>query len=142
MKYVIDASIAFKWEVAERHSDKAQQLRDDFRNSVHELLAPDLFPTEAANALLVAERPGRILPGQGPLLLADLLTTIPQIHPSLPDLLPRAYAIAELTQATIYDCLYVALAERDKGELITADDKLVKKLLPHFSFVVSLASLP
>jgi predicted nucleic acid-binding protein len=142
MKYVVDASLAFKWEVVELHSDKVQQLRDDFRNAVHELLAPDLFPTEVAHALLVAERRGRILPGQGPLLLADVLTTLPRIYPSLAGLLPRAYAIAELTKASIYDCLYVALAEREKCELITADDKLVKKLQPHFSFVVSLASRP
>jgi predicted nucleic acid-binding protein len=142
MKYVVDASIGFKWEVTEPHSDKAQQLRDDFRNAVHELLAPDLFPTEVANALLVAERRRRILPGQGLLFLADILTTLPQIHPCLPDLVPRAYAIAERTQASVYDCLYVALAEREQCEFITADDKLVNKLQPHFSFVVPLASLP
>jgi predicted nucleic acid-binding protein len=142
MKYVIDVSIGFKWEVAELHTDKAQRLRDDFRNAVHELLAPDLLPTEVANALLVVERRGRILPGQGLLFLADLLTTLPQIHPALPDLAPRAYVIAELCQASVYDCLYVALAEREKYELITADDKLAKKLQPHFSFVVPLASLP
>lgn len=142
MKYVIDASIGFKWEVVELHSDKALRLRDDFRNSVHELLTPDLFPTEVANALLVAERRGRILSGQGPLFLADVLTTLPHIHPSLPDLVPRAYAIAELTKASVYDCLYVVLAERRKCELITADDKLVMKLQPHFTFVVPLASLP
>jgi predicted nucleic acid-binding protein len=142
MKYVVDASIGFKWEVAEIHSDKAQQLRDDFRNAVHELLAPDLFPTEVANALLVAERRGRLLPGQGALLFADVLTTLPRIHPSLPDLAPRAYAIAALANASVYDSLYVALAEREKCELITADDKLAKRLQPHFSFVVPLASLP
>jgi predicted nucleic acid-binding protein len=117
-------------------------LRDDFRNAVHQLLAPDLFPTEVANALLVAQRRGRILPGQGPIFLADLLTTLPHIHPSLPDLAPRAYTIAELTQASVYDCLYVALAEQEQCELITADDKLVNKLRPHFSLVVPLASLP
>ena len=142
MKYIIDASTGFKWEVIEPLSDKAHRLRDDFRNGVHELLAPDLFPTEVANALLVAERRGRILPGQGPLFLADILTTLPWLHPSTPDLLPRAYAIATLTKASVYDCLYIALAERAGCELITADDKLVRKLQPHFPFVVPLSSLP
>jgi len=42
----------------------------------------------------------------------------------------------------VYDCLYVALAEREGCELITADDKLVKNLQPHFPFIVPLASLP
>jgi predicted nucleic acid-binding protein len=42
----------------------------------------------------------------------------------------------------IYDCLYVALAERETCELITADDKLVKNLQPLFPFIVALAALP
>ena len=50
MKYVIDTSVGFKWAVSEIDSDKAVQLRDDFNYAVHELLAPDLFPTEIANA--------------------------------------------------------------------------------------------
>src|SRR5713226_5748436 len=59
MKYVIDTSVGFKWAVSEIDSDKAVRLRDDFNNAIHELLAPDLFPTEIANALAAAERAGR-----------------------------------------------------------------------------------
>ena len=42
----------------------------------------------------------------------------------------------------MYDCLYVALAEREGCELVTADDKLVKKLGPTFPFLVPLAAMP
>lgn len=49
MKYVIDSSVAFKWVVPEILSDKAQLLRDDFRNAVHELIAPDIFTSEIAH---------------------------------------------------------------------------------------------
>jgi predicted nucleic acid-binding protein len=42
----------------------------------------------------------------------------------------------------IYDCLYVALAEREGCELITADDKLIRNLQAQFPFIISLASLP
>jgi predicted nucleic acid-binding protein len=42
----------------------------------------------------------------------------------------------------VYDCLYVALAEREGCELVTADDKLIENLQILFPFVVSLASLP
>jgi predicted nucleic acid-binding protein len=42
----------------------------------------------------------------------------------------------------VYDCLYVALAEREGCELVTADGRLVRNLQPRFLFVVSLASLP
>jgi len=34
------------------------------------------------------------------------------------------------------------LAEREKCELITADDKLLKNLQPQFPFLVLLSSLP
>jgi predicted nucleic acid-binding protein len=43
---------------------------------------------------------------------------------------------------SVYDCLYVALAEREKCELVTADDKLIKNLTPQFPFIVPLSSLP
>jgi predicted nucleic acid-binding protein len=142
MKYVIDCSVAFKWVVAETDTPKAVKLRDDFRNAVHELLVPDLFPTEIANALLVSERRGRLSPGDSTVLLKDILRTLPAIHPALPDLLPRAHALAASTVASVYDCLYVALAEREKCDLITADSKLVKNLQGAFPFIKELASLP
>src|SRR5258707_7851621 len=124
MKYVIDCSVAFMWVVPEPLSPKADKLRDDFRNAVHELLAPDLFPTEVANALVVAERRGRIPPGQSTDLFADVATTMPAIHATYPDVLTRAHAIAAGTVVSVYDALYVALAERKKCELVTAGDQL------------------
>jgi hypothetical protein len=35
---------------------KALRVRDDFRNGLHELLAPDVFPVEVAHSLTRAER--------------------------------------------------------------------------------------
>jgi predicted nucleic acid-binding protein len=113
MKCVIDASVGFMWEVPELLSPKALKLRYDFPKNIHELLAPDLIPTEVGNALLVAERRKRILAGQASVFLADLLTSLPAIHSALPALLPRAIAIASNTVASVYDSMYVALAERE-----------------------------
>ena len=42
----------------------------------------------------------------------------------------------------IYDCVYVALAEREGCEFITADDRLSKNLQSTFPFVISLAAMP
>ncbi len=42
----------------------------------------------------------------------------------------------------VYDCLYVAPAEREVCQLITADTKLLNNLGTQFPFIVSLASLP
>ncbi len=46
------------------------------------------------------------------------------------------------TMTTREDCLYVALAEREGCPLITADQKAVNNLAPHFPFIVALATLP
>ena len=56
-------------------------------------------------------------------------STPPQFHPYLP-LLKRALDIASPARIGVYDCLYVALAEREGCELLTADDRLVNALPP------------
>jgi predicted nucleic acid-binding protein len=124
----------------DRHA-QARELRDDYQKATHELLAPDIFPVEVTHALTRAERQGRITPTEGATILKDTLKTLPQMHPYLP-LLPRAYEISSALRVGVYDCLYVALAEREKCELVTSDDKLIKKLQPAFPFIVALSSLP
>ena len=54
----------------------------------------------------------------------------------------RAVEISSQTRTGFYDCLYVALAEQENCELVTADDKLINALQRQFSFILSLASLP
>ncbi len=49
MKYVLDASVAVKWVLPE--PDTVNALRDAYRNGIHELIAPDIFPVEVAHAL-------------------------------------------------------------------------------------------
>ena len=141
MKYVVDCSTALKSVLMEPDRAKAILLRDGFCNGLHELLAPDLFPAEVANGLLIAERRKLIGPGDGALCLADVMQTPPFLHSAGP-LLVRAYEIAHRYQRTVYDCLYVALAEREQCEFITADIKLFNGLHPAFAFVLSLASMP
>ncbi|HEY1376744.1 MAG TPA: type II toxin-antitoxin system VapC family toxin [Gemmataceae bacterium] len=141
MRYGLDSSAAFKWYVAEPDSARALRLRDDARAGLHHLIAPDHFPAEVANALWVAERRGRLAPGEFQVHLAALLTELPALVPG-PQLLPRAAVIATTYGQSVYDCLYVALAEREGCELVTADDQLVRNLRPQFPFIVPLAALP
>ena len=140
MKYVLDSNISLKWVLTEADSDKARRLRGEFQNQIHELLAPDVFPVEVAHGLAKAERRGVIPQGDADRLLTNVLST-PQFHPYLP-LLKRALDIASLARIGVYDCLYVALAEREGCELLTADDGLVRTLRPTFAFITSLAALP
>lgn len=128
MKNVIDASVGFKCEVPEDLSAKALQLRRDFRRGVHDLLATDLYPLELSNSLVMAARSGRIPASDLPVVYASLMANLPIIYPSI-SLLPRAFEISSQTKASVYDALYVALAEREGCDLVTADDKLLRALL-------------
>ena len=87
MKSVIDASTALKWVLNESDSDKANRLRDDFRNGIQGLLAPDVFQIEVAHALTKAERRGFVADAEACWL--DVMSTAPQLHP-LPPLMRRA----------------------------------------------------
>jgi predicted nucleic acid-binding protein len=141
VKYVIDSSVAAKWELPEVDSDKARQFRDDVRAAGHTLLAPDVFSAEVAHTLTRAERQGRIAVGQAQVLWGFILAT-PLNFARSSLLIPRAIAISSAMRIGVYDCLYVALAERRKCRLVTADDRLVTNLQPHFPFIVPLSSLP
>jgi predicted nucleic acid-binding protein len=141
MKYILDSSVAFKWELSEIDSDKADALREDFRNAIHELLAPDIFTVEVSHALTRAERQGRIAVGEARKLFLDILTTPPRFCPFQP-LLLRAIDISSKMRVGVYDCLYVALAEQEGCELVTADDKLINALQKDFPFIIALASIP
>jgi predicted nucleic acid-binding protein len=137
MKYVLDSNISLKWVLPEADSDKARRLRGEFQNQIHELHAPDVFPVEVAHALAKAERRGVIPLGDADRLLTNVLSTPPQFHRYLP-LLKRALDIAFPARIGVYDCLYVALAEREGCELLTADDRLVRTLQPTLAFIFGL----
>lgn len=141
MKYIIDSSVMVKWVLAETDSDKALRLRDDFGKSINELLSPDIFTVEAAHALTRAERQLRIPMGQARTHILNILTTPPQVFPFQP-LLLRAIDISSSMRIGVYDCIYVALAEQEKCELVTADTTMVRALQPTFPFIRSLSSLP
>jgi hypothetical protein len=97
MKYVIDAPTAFQWEVPEPDSLKAIQLRQDYCNGIHELISPDIFPAEVGNALIVAERKGRIVAGQFAIRLTAVLAFCPDLHDTRPLMLRACYIIASVT---------------------------------------------
>lgn len=124
MRAILDESVAIKLVLPEIHSHKAVAIKNDFINGLHELLAPDVFPIEIAHALSRAERRGILRPPEGADGLRYILQVLPQLHESLP-LLPRAFEISSQARIGVYDCLCLALAERENAPLITADQRLL-----------------
>lgn len=141
MKYVLDASVAMCWVIPRPLSQKALILRDEYHNQVHELIAPSVYSYEVANGLTKSERQKLIPVGDAAKFLREIFTTSLPLHDAAP-LLNRALEISSQTRSGFYDCLYVALAEREGIEVVSADSKLVNNIQHHFPFVISLSFLP
>jgi predicted nucleic acid-binding protein len=139
MKYVLDACVGLKTVLPEILSDKATELIREFEKHAHELIAPDTYLGECAHALTRAERKGLIQPPEGEGKFALISDTCPDLVPHIP-LLARAFEISSMTRHGVYDYLYVALAEREQCELVTADLRLITSLGSQFP-IISLDSL-
>jgi predicted nucleic acid-binding protein len=141
MKYILDASVALRWVLPHPLTPHALRLRDEYLQRIHELVSPNIFLDEVASALTKAERQKTIPVGQAAPLYVKVMNTPPVLLSHFP-LVSRAIDISSQTRSSYYDCLYVALAEREARELVTADDKLIRNLQARFPFIVHLSSLP
>jgi predicted nucleic acid-binding protein len=120
---VIDASVAVKWYVNETGSEKAVSLLD---NDDLLFLAPDIFLPELTNALLRQRRTGQLTDQALDKALGDVSFSAPELVPS-GRLLDRAVVVARALSHPLYDCIYLALAERWETVLVTADEEFVSR---------------
>ncbi len=137
---VVDASVGVKWFVPEVHSAEARQ----WRNGPDELHAPAFFfDLEIANILWKKMRRGEITRADADLILGQLPTLPLSRHPEYP-LLASAFDLADRTQRTVYDCLYLALAMHLKGQMVTADLRLYNILVgtPWAGYICWVGNLP
>ncbi|MBW3598299.1 MAG: type II toxin-antitoxin system VapC family toxin [Planctomycetes bacterium] len=141
MKYVLDVSVALSWVIPRPLTAMAVRLRDEYQQQLYEVIAPAHFPQEVANALTKAERQKLVPIGDARKLIQDVLNAAPVLH-SVDPLFYRAVDISSQTRSAFYDCLYIALGEREGCELVTADDKLVRDLQTRFPFIIHLSQLP
>jgi len=136
--YVLDASVALKAQLTEAGSDQARKLVLDFISGEIQLIAPSTILVEIGHALTRTERRGIIPVGDSERLYKGFLRVSPRLI-DFPQLLFRAITLSSETRTGVYDCLYVALAEREECELITADERLVNTMVGKFDRIVILA---
>jgi len=137
--YVVDASVLVKWFLHEKEGDRdrALALRDLHISRRSTLFIPQLALLEVLNAVRFSPKADE---EDGEMALETLHYLHLETRPAELDLLRKANAIAWAYKITIYDALYVALAEQVGYPLITADEVMVKKLKGH-SIVVPLREL-
>jgi predicted nucleic acid-binding protein len=134
MKYVLDASVGLKTVLPELDSVKTEALIRDFQHQAHELIAPDTYLVECAHALTRAHRRGLFGQPEGRKKFTLISDTCPSLFPHIL-LLGRAFDLSSQYRIGVYDCLYVALAEREACELVTADQRLVASLGTQFPII-------
>jgi predicted nucleic acid-binding protein len=131
---VVDASVAAKWVLpaeGETLTEEAAGWLGRYGRGEVRFLAPDLFWAETANLLWKAVQHGRCSKDFAESALAELVDRRLRTVSSVP-LLNLAFRIATDHERTVYDSLYVALAVRENGQLITADERLANALAAHF----------
>jgi len=89
---------------------------------------------------VTAERRQRIKPGEAAIFLRDIFQSGPTLYPTVP-LLTRGMELAISWRQALHDCLYLALAEAQACEFVTADDQFARRLQTAFPYIVSLAAL-
>lgn len=137
---IVDASVGVKWFVPEVLAAEARQ----WRNGPDELQVPAFFfDLEIANILWKKVRLAEISRDDADLILGQLPALPLTRRPEAP-LLTSAFDLANHTQRTVYDCVYLALAVQLAGRMVTADQRLYNSLIgtPWAGFIVWVGDLP
>ena len=130
---VVDASVVVKWFLPELSQPAALRLLRHYQQESIKLFAPALMILEVSNVFCKRVRRGdmsasaareayRLLKINAPVLVDDR------------HLMDEAVRLALVSGQAMYDCLYLALALRQRCEMITADEKFhgaVRKAFPN-----------
>ena len=118
--YVLDASVVIKWFIPEIYWEQASRLQSYSESSLH---TPDFAQLECTSILSKKVRRKELKLEEANQIQELLLQMPVQMHP-WQDLLLDAGQVAHETYRSVYDCLYLVLAKRINGRMVTADKKL------------------
>lgn len=121
---IVDASVVVKWYVPEHGSNAALAILA----SAAVLLAPDLLVAELGNVLWKKVGRGELSGAEAQRIAQGFFDTAPVTLWPSSGLLDAALEVALTRGCTVYDALYLALALAHRGQLVTADQRLVRSL--------------
>ncbi|RKY25610.1 MAG: hypothetical protein DRP83_06030 [Planctomycetota bacterium] len=88
-------------------------------------LAPELLWVEAANVLLRKKLRGELAGDEAEALLEEIIQ-LPLRRAGHVEILPRAMELADAEGLSVYDALFLSLAELREGVVFTADQQLAE----------------
>lgn len=124
---VLDASVIIKWFVQEEDSDTALQFKEQLLHGDEEIAVPDLLIYELTNAL-------RFKKG----VTEEAITAITpslfhlgfEIITPTEKLIRDALHVSFMTDLSIYDAIYLALANELNVSCIIADARILRQAVP------------
>lgn len=123
MSFVVDSSVALSWCFEDERTPATKALLE--RVGENGAVAPQLWPSEVLNGLVMAERRRRIDAGRRR-RLADFLRDLPIALD--PDTTIHVWAttqgLAERFRLTVYDAIYLEMAQRRHLPLASLDKAL------------------
>jgi predicted nucleic acid-binding protein len=126
---VVDASVALKWVFADEELiATAKVLLDDNVEGWVDLITPNLFPYEIISGINVAVNRGGIITESLAYRAIHYITSLGIELRDFEDLVEPTFRMARQYGLTPYDCAYLALAEKEKCDLVTGDRKLFKSI--------------
>lgn len=127
--FAVDASVGVKLFLEESGSEEAERLFALLgRDPPHVIAVPDLFFIECANVFRSRVH-RRLMTAEQARQAFAILRTLPLQTVSSPEVTPAALDLALALGLSVYDGTYAALAERLGVPLVTADGRLVRKLV-------------
>ena len=125
MSVVLDSSATLAWVHGDERTPAIEAVFD--RVADRGAVVPSLWHLEVANSLTVAVRRKRISPAER----ADALSDLAQLDVSVDDETEqhawRATAqLADLHGLSVYDAVYLELAQRKRLPLVTLDKALIR----------------
>jgi|SRR6185369_2883033 len=121
MTLVVDASVAVLWVLPQNGSERALALRSE-----QPLIAPSLIVAEVGNAIWKAVRRAEVSREHALTAIDAALAAVNQLAP-MEDLRLSALEFSIELDHPIYDCFYLALAEREHAPLVCADKRIAEK---------------
>jgi len=115
--------VVAKWFLPEEQEDLARLVL----TRADALLAPDFLRVELANVLWKVMGRGGLDADQAVRILDGLNEQPLDVRGTGP-LLPRALRLAAGLRHPVYDCVYLALAEREDCQVVTADRRLHERV--------------
>ncbi len=123
---VVDTSALMRLYIPDgKLPDGFEDFLRGVERDINTAIAPELLMAESASALIKKQVTGELSATEGDQLLVSIMELPIRLYGHR-SLLPRAFAMALKYNLSVYDTLYLSLAEEHGAVVYTADLKLQK----------------